>query len=315
MGQKMSVAILGLGDIAQKAYLPVLSADESIDLMFYNRYEGRLMLSQARYRVEKGTTSLAQVIESKPKAAFVLTSSPSHFEIVTQLLENGIDVFVEKPATLHSWETKALAELADRKDRILMVGFNRRFAPLHAKAKQTWGEVPVSMGVFRKFRTSVSHPDLGHQFIEDTIHQIDIMRFYCGEGHPVAVTQETTSDRFLGAVCAVRLDSGGIGVIETTMSAGRWQENYAVFGGRQTLEIDAFWEVMLTRGSEQHRWNETYASTWQTTLAGRGFVSEIEHFFDCVKTRQPPLTDAWDSVKTQTLMEEMIDLSEKDRSD
>jgi hypothetical protein len=73
--------------------------------------------------------------------------------------------------------------------------------------------------------------------------------------------------------------------------------------------------VTLARGSEQQRWNETYASTWQTTLAGRGFVSEIEHFFECVKTWHTPLTDAWDSVKTQTLLEEMIDLSEKDRSD
>jgi virulence factor len=313
MGQRMKLAILGLGDIAQKAYLPVLTAHESVDLMFYNRSEDRLKTIQARYRVEDGTTSLARVIDSKPKAAFVLTSSPSHFEIVKQLLENDIDVFVEKPATLHSWETRELAELADRKDRILMVGFNRRFAPLHVKAKGAWGEVPVSMGIFQKFRTSAAHPDLGHQFIDDTIHQIDILRFYCGEGHPVAVTQEKTTDRFLGAVCAVRLDSGGIGIIETTMGAGRWQENYAVFGGGQTLEIDAFWEVMLTRGSQQQRWNETYASTWQTTLAGRGFVSEIEHFFDCVKTRQSPLTDAWDSVKTQVLIEEMVDLAQMDR--
>jgi virulence factor len=315
MGQKMSVAILGLGNIAQKAYLPILSADESIELLFYNRSEDRLKSTQARYRVENGTTSLACVIESKPKAAFVLTSSHSHFEIVKQLIENDIDVFIEKPATLHSWETNELAALADRKGRILMVGFNRRFAPLHVQAKHAWGDTPISMGIFRKCRANAGYPHLRSQFVEDTIHQIDALRFFCGEGHPVGVTHQVASGCILSAVCSVQLENGGIGIIETAMDAGRWQENYAVIGGGQSLEIDAFWEVTLARGSEQQRWNETYASTWQTTLAGRGFVSEIEHFFECVKTRHTPLTDAWDSVKTQTLLEEMIDLSEKDRSD
>jgi predicted dehydrogenase len=68
MGQSMKVAILGLGDIAQKAYLPILTAHESVDLMFYNRSEDRLKTIQARYRVEDGTTSLAQVIDSQAQS-------------------------------------------------------------------------------------------------------------------------------------------------------------------------------------------------------------------------------------------------------
>lgn len=314
MAQKMKVAVIGLGGIARKAYLPILTANPSVDLMLYNRSQEPLQAVQALYRVQDGTTSLAQVIERKPTAAFVLTASASHFEIVKKLLEHEIDVFVEKPATLHSWETRELAEFADRNKRILMVGFNRRFAPLHVRAKQAWGDAPISMGIFRKCRASAGYPNLRSQFVEDTIHQIDALRFFCGEGHPVGVTQQVASDRVLSAVCTVQLDNGGIGMVETAMGTGRWQENYAVFGGGQTLEVDAFWQVIYVRGSEQQLWNETYASTWQTTLAGRGFASEVEHFFECVKTRQSPLTDAWDSVKTQTLLEELIDLSEKDRS-
>jgi len=310
--QKIKAVIIGLGDIAQKAYLPILSSHHAVDLMLYNRSPKPLEKTQSQYRIKEGTTSLEEVIENKPQAAFVLTSSPSHFYIVKQLLENGIDVFVEKPATQHSWETEELAELADKNGRILMVGFNRRFAPLHVKAKNVWGDTPVSMGIFQKFRTSAAHPSLKHQLVDDTIHQVDILRFYCGDGNADKVTQEAIPGSFLGAVGTVRLENGGIGVIETNMKAGCWQERYVLFGGQKTMQVEAFSQAILTKGSEQRRWNETYASSWQTTLKGRGFVDEIEHFFECLKTRRTPLTSAWDSVKTQRLIEELIEVADQE---
>ncbi|MDY6847285.1 MAG: Gfo/Idh/MocA family oxidoreductase [Chloroflexota bacterium] len=312
--QKIKAAIIGLGDIAQKAYLPILTSHTAVDLMLYNRSPEPLIRIQNQYRIESGTTSLEEVINSKPQAAFVLTSSSSHFNIVKHLLENEIDVFVEKPATLNSWETEELAELADKNNRILMVGFNRRFAPLHVKMKKAWGDTLVSMGIFQKFRTSAAHPSLKHQLIDDTIHQVDILRFYCGDGRVDKITQDTVPGSFLGAVGTVRLDNGGIGVIATNMKAGRWQERYVLFGGQKTLQVEAFSEAILTQGNEQCCWNETYASSWQTTLKGRGFVDEIEHFFECLETRRTPLTSAWDSVKTQRLIEEIADLGEVDQN-
>jgi virulence factor len=180
------------------------------------------------------------------------------------------------------------------------------------KVKNIWGDTPVSMGIFQKFRTSASHPSLRHQLMDDTIHQIDILRFYCGEGFVEKITQEAIPDSFLGAVGAIRLENGGIGVIETNMKAGRWQERYVLFGGQKTLEVEAFSHAVLTQGFEQRRWDETYASSWQTTLKGRGFVDEIEHFFDCIETRQIPLTSGWDSVKTQRLVEDIADLADRE---
>lgn len=308
---KKKIAVLGLGDIARKAYLPILAAHPRIELMLYNRSAGSLREIQELYRVKEATTSLEQVLESRPEAAFVLTATPSHYELIKTLLKGGVDVFVEKPATLYSWQTQELAELADERGRILMVCFNRRYAPLHVQAKKLWGDVPVSLGIFQKFRANASHPDLADQLISDIIHQIDLLRYYCGEGHAVSTVQEALPGNFLGAVCTVRLDSGGMGVVMTSLQAGRWSENYALYGGKQSLEIDAFDELRWSRGSEQRVWKETYASSWQTTLAGRGFAAQIEHFLTCLDTRQRPLTSAWDSVKTQLLTEEIIRLGEE----
>ena len=86
------------------------------------------------------------MLEENPEAAFVLTASATHFEFIQKLLSVGIDVFTEKPATLDVWETLSLAKLAEKEGRILMVGFNRRFAPLHIRAKELWGAKQVGLG-------------------------------------------------------------------------------------------------------------------------------------------------------------------------
>ena len=304
---KKRIAVIGMGDICKKAYLPILGVNKDLELMLYNRSPEPLVEMQAKYRVDYGTNELDQLIADKPGGAFVLTASDSHFSIVKKLLENDIDVFVEKPATMRLSETKELVELADDKGKILMVGFNRRFAPLHLKAKALWGDKSVGMGIFRKFRSSPAFDDIYRQLYEDTIHQIDLLRFYCGEGQVVSVLNDVKDGKLHSAVALIRLDSGGIGLIETNLQAGGWREFYSLYGEKKSVEIEAFSKLSIHEGDEKREWVEPYSSAWQSTLAGRGFEGEIEHFLSCLETRQQPRTTAWDSVKTQALTEEIIE--------
>jgi len=304
---KRKIAVIGLGSICQKAYMPILGAQIDLELMLYNRSPEPLADTQKKYRIDYGTNSLEQLIDGQPQAAFVLTSSDSHFEIVKLLLQNDVDVFVEKPATMNVDEARILAELADKHKRILMVGFNRRYAPLHIRAKALWGDNPVSMGIFRKFRQNPSFEDRRRQLYEDTIHQIDLIRFYCGEGSVESFVHESKGGKLLSAAAAIRLESGGVGIIETNLQAGSWREYYSLYGHQTTVEIEAFFKLSITQGPEQKGWVEPYASAWQSTLAGRGFEPQIKHFFDCVESREQPQTTAWDSVKTQELTEAIID--------
>lgn len=304
---KRKIAILGLGDIAQKAYLPVLATDPNLEVILYNRSETTLQHTMEKYHLQKGFTLLGEMLEENPDAAFVLTASETHFDFIQKLLSVGIDVFTEKPATLDVWETLSLAKLADQEGRILMVGFNRRFAPLHVRAKEIWGESGISMAVFNKFRSKANHADLRSQLIDDTIHQIDLLRFYCGEGHAFSTQQVIRNDRLISASSVIQLDNGGIGIINTNLQAGAWQENYAFYGGQQTLEMDAFSQIRFTQSGRKLIHDETYASSWKTTLEGRGFVGQITHFMNCLDSRSQPLTNAHDSVKTQMLLEEILE--------
>ncbi len=301
----MRIAVIGLGDIAQKAYLPLLASWEGLEILLCSRSPDTVQRFQKQYRVPYGTTDLNAVPEWKPQAAFVLTPSPTHATIARFLLETGIDVFLEKPATLHSQETLELAQMADAQKRILMVGFNRRFAPLHQQAKMLWGERPIGLCVLEKHRSSAAHPDLFSNYIDDTIHLIDLLRFLCGEGEALFTVQQVKDERLVGAVSLLALQQGGQGMVVTSLQAGGWREHYALHGSGLSLYVDAFTQLRLVSGGSEQVW-ELNSGEWRSMLEARGFVGQIEHFLACVHNRQMPLTSAWEAYRTQRLLEEMV---------
>ena len=125
----MLIGVIGLGEIAGKAYLPVLGSMEGIELALCSRSPLTVQSVQETYRISRATTDLAELTGMGIQAAFVLSPSETHYAITKELLEKGVDVFLEKPATLHSQETQALAELADRRGRILIVGLTGGMRP------------------------------------------------------------------------------------------------------------------------------------------------------------------------------------------
>lgn len=304
---KRRIAIVGLGGIARKAYLPVLTQRNDVELLVCSRTPSAVEEVQALYGLSNGTTDIPRLLSLKPEAAFVLTPSPTHFALARQLLDAGVDVFVEKPATLKSPETRVLAELAETRGRVLMVGFNRRFAPLHQQARELWAGRTVGLAVFAKHRSSAAHSDLFGNYIDDTIHIIDLLRFFCGEGEALSTAAQVRDGRLMGAVSVVALESGGQGVIATNLAAGGWSETYSLHGEGATLEVDAFSRLRMGGETEERIWHEPYASGWKPTLEARGFTQQVDHFFECLLSRRTPLTSGWEAYRTQRLLEDLVD--------
>ena len=301
----MRVAVIGLGGIARKAYLPLLGTWEGIELTLCSRTAAHVECLQNKYHLSGGTTHLEDLLACKPQAAFVLTPNESHREIVTSLLQSGIDVFVEKPATVHSAETRGLAELADVRGRILMVGFNRRYAPLHQKARQLWGERPIELCTLEKYRQGAANTSLFAHYVDDTIHLIDLLRFFCGDGQALSSVQQLCEGKLVGAASVIRFPDGGHGLVATCLEAGRWGESYALHGSGASLYINAFSEVRLLTADGEQVWRES-GGDWTPMLQARGFAAQIQHFFDCVQSRQQPLTSGWEAFKTQRLVEDLV---------
>lgn len=300
------LAILGLGGIAQKAYLPLLATREGVDLFLHSRRSEVIRDTMRRYRLTSGSADFQDLLRWKPQGAFVLTPSPTHFDLAKALLENGVDVFVEKPLTLHSHQALELNRLAQTQGRILMVGFNRRFAPLHQQARRLWGQRAVGLCVLQKHRPEAAHESLSGNYIDDTIHQIDLLRFFCGEATALITHFRQQTGRMTGAISLARLASGGFACVLTNLQAGRWSETYTLHGDRATLHIQAFLEATLvTPLGEQPLRVDTMAG-WLPSLEIRGFTQEIDHFLECIDNRTEPHTSGAEAWKTQQLLEDMV---------
>ena len=102
-------------------------------------------------------------------ALFVLTPRSEHVHATRLALEAGVDVFCEKPLATSASDAQSLAELAAARERVLMVGFNRRFAPVYEAGRAAFGESGASFCVAQKNRAGSEY----RATFENAIHMVD----------------------------------------------------------------------------------------------------------------------------------------------
>ena len=90
----LKIGVIGLGSIAQKAYLPVLTKKE-LEVHLFTRDQIKLRDIGAKYRFKNLHDSLDSMISAGIQAAFVHTATDSHEDIVAKLLNSNIHVFVD----------------------------------------------------------------------------------------------------------------------------------------------------------------------------------------------------------------------------
>jgi len=304
---KTRIGIVGLGGIAQRAYLPVLANLETVDLaVIMSRRADTVETLRARYHVPSGVSDLAEFLRQDLQAAVVLTPSPTHFEIVRMLLQAGVDVLVEKPATLSSRETAELGELADQGGRVLMVAFNRRFAPLYKQAKDLFAGRRVALCVAEKHRERAANPTLFDHYSEEAIHMIDLLRWYGGEARAVSTRSRMQDGKLSDAASLVAFADDGIGVLAASLESGGWLERVTLHGDGLSVQVDAFRQLRVIHGRQDQVSGREMAADWHTSQQIRGFEQLIAHFFDCVQQRLTPSTSALESFHTQLLLEQLV---------
>ncbi|MET9337456.1 Gfo/Idh/MocA family oxidoreductase [Nonomuraea sp. NPDC003804] len=168
----MKIAMIGLGDIAEKAYLPVLAAQPDLDLHLCTRNERTLRRLGAAHRVAERSTSVEEVVEAGVDAAFVHAATEAHPAIVEPLLRAGVHVYVDKPVAYTLDETRHLVRLAADRRVSLMVGFNRRYAPGYA------GMLDLSRHLVLMQKNRPALLDTPRRAVfDDFIHVVDTLRF------------------------------------------------------------------------------------------------------------------------------------------
>ena len=194
-GEPLRVGVIGLGDIAQKAYLPVLAARADVTLTLLGRDNDGLTRIGRQYGAPRCVTRLDDLLDSGIDVAFVHTSTEAHFGLVEHLLSAGIHVLVDKPLAPSLADARHLVALAERQGRSLAVGFNRRFAPAYAPLAR------LDRSVVLMQKNRVGMPGEPRRLVfDDFIHVVDTLRFLMPPGEEQVDIRCSVADGFLRTV-------------------------------------------------------------------------------------------------------------------
>ncbi|MEU6987431.1 Gfo/Idh/MocA family oxidoreductase [Streptomyces sp. NPDC046324] len=170
----MKVGCIGLGDIAQKAYLPVLAALPGVELHLQTRTKTTLDRVAEIHRVPAPQRhgDLDSLLAAGLDAAFVHAPTDVHPEITARLLQAGVPTYVDKPLAYEYAESERIVELAEARRVSLAVGFNRRLAPGYAQCL----DHPRELILLQKNRVGLPE-DPRTLVLDDFIHVVDTLRF------------------------------------------------------------------------------------------------------------------------------------------
>ncbi|MGR3766270.1 Gfo/Idh/MocA family protein [Rossellomorea sp. NS-SX7] len=295
----MKIAIVGLGDIAKKAYLPVLSEKEGIELVLCTRNIETLDTLAKKYRIKEKVQSVDELITKDIDAAFISTATEAHFIIAEKLLENGIHIYIDKPISMNFRETERIVHLAKEKNKIAMVGFNRRFIP-HVNELKSHGKASLVLMQKNRFAS----PDHVRRFVvEDFIHVVDTLRFLMGtDVHDVKVECLKDGDELHHLVIQLIGDGcTAIGIMNR--NGGVTEETIEYHTGHHKYVVDRLVETTHYHNKET---NITTFGDWEPTLFKRGFYQLVDHFIDCAEHNQTPDPSIDDSLITHEICERIV---------
>ncbi len=297
----VKIGVVGLGGIAQKAWLPVLARADAWTLVggfSPNQQKAQQVCDSYRMRCYGQIDALAADCD----AVFVHSSTASHYRVVRELLELGVDVCVDKPLAETLDEAEALVELAHRRGRKLMVGFNRRFAPRYQQLKAALHQ-PASIRMEKHRSDSVGPHDLRFTLLDDYLHVVDTA-LWLADGkvklHHGYIQNTEAGEMLYGE----HHFSVGNAQVTTSMHrrAGTQRESVSAIADGGVFQLD---EMRDWRHEAEGKTLIEPPPAWQTTQALRGFDGAARHFIDCVQNQTMPETSGEQALKAQRIVEKI----------
>jgi virulence factor len=304
--QIIRVGLVGAGSIAQIAELPALSAENGVEIAgVVTAHSESAVRNLKRWPILRAYDSVEEMIAgAKLNALFVLTPKKIHTPFIRQGLEAGLDVFTEKPLTTRLSEAQEVVDLAEQASKILMVGFNRRYAEVYERARAEFGDEHPQFIVAQKNRPGSEY----RATLENAIHMIDLLRWFCGEAEEVtAYTNAPDPYAEDGTMALIRFNTGSIGALVAARTAGEWDERLDAYSALKSVRVVAPDTVAVSaKGHTTLTEMRPRAYGWAEVNRTMGFGPEVSHFIDCVRHRRQPRTPGWDALRTQVLVDEIL---------
>ncbi len=292
-GPKDQVALgfVGAGNYASSMLLPHLAKLPAASLAHVSTATSLSAVNaQKKFGFVTASTDSNSVFDDESLDAIcIVTRHATHAKLVCRALETGKAVFVEKPLALTREETDEIAEAVEKtgNDR-LMVGFNRRFAPLLTAMRKDFG--PAAATASTRYLVNAGPLAANSWYLNE---EAEGTRFV-GEGGHFIDTLAWWSDSLVEEVYAVRgpekgdvqamfrFANGASGSIAylTGGNARFPKETMDVTGGGRSARLDNFGSATVWSGRGK---SATKARGGQD----KGQASEMKAFVEAIRTGGP----------------------------
>jgi predicted dehydrogenase len=289
--RRIEIGFVGAGNYASSMLLPHLAKLSAASLAHVATTKSLSAANaQRKFGFMTASTDANSVFEDESlDAIFIVTRHATHATLVCRALETGKAVFVEKPLALTHEEANQVAEVVEKtgNDR-LMVGFNRRFAPLLQAMRKDFGAAAntssarylVNAGPLAKDSWYLNDEAEGSRFTGEGGHFIDTLSWWAD-----SLAEEVYAVRGpeKGDVQATfRFANGGSGTVAylTGGSARYPKETMDATGGGRSARLDNFRSAAVWTG----RGTRTAKARGGQD---KGQRSELEQFVEAVRTGAP----------------------------
>ena len=253
---KAVVGIVGAGNYASRMLIPAFRAAEAELHTIASTGGTNSVIHGKRSGFRYATSDTDSIIDNADiNTIAIVTRHDSHAQLTCKALRAGKNVFVEKPLALTMEQLAEVENAYSASGQYLMVGFNRRFAPLVTQMKallRSCREPKAFVMVMNAGAIPADHwtqdPMVGGgRIIGEACHLIDLMRFLADS--PIT----SVSARRMGENRAVRLTEdkasitlgfadGSFGTIHYLANGASSfpKERIEVFVEGKTLQLDNF---------------------------------------------------------------------------
>jgi predicted dehydrogenase len=314
----MRCLVVGTGSIGQRHCRNLLALGHQV--LAWDAAEERRREAAGVPGVAVAAT-LAEALERGPEAALICTPPAHHVGVALEALGAGAHLFIEKPIAHASRRVPGLIEEAERRGRVIAVGFNLRFLaslrrvrrrledgrigrPLAARAE--FGSYLPVWRPGRDYRDSYAvSAALGGGVLLDAIHELDYLGWLFGDAIEVLATAEHVSglagDTEDLAEVTVRFASGPVAQVHLDYLQRAYRRNLQVIGeeGGITWDYPAH-SVTLHDASGLAEVDDFRAADGD---GNHMYLEELRHFVRCVDGQETPLVDGREALRSLRLVE------------
>jgi predicted dehydrogenase/threonine dehydrogenase-like Zn-dependent dehydrogenase len=300
---KVRIGMIGCGRYAQAMILPHLRSRKDVDLVEVVTTRSLSAVdARSKFSFARASTDAEHLLaDNDIDAVMIMTRHASHAALAGAALSAGKAVFVEKPLAVDVAQLKVISDIVRKtgNDRI-MVGFNRRFAPLLADLKASWGprggpctiNYTVNAGQLEATSWYAQADTEGSRFIGEGCHFVDAISWWL-DADPCDVFASRAADDPDAVTGTLRYPDGSIAtIVYVTQGDQRYpKETIEIFGEGKVARLHDFSRSELWRGGRRR--------VKRSMSLDKGQKHELEAFIGAVK-RGAPMPIPLDSLVAST---------------